>query len=487
MKLFLNNYNMKKLLCSIILLVYFLNFGFAQVTITKNDCYNLNDVVPQMYHTLTNVNANTIISDPLIFRDNYTNNYTLDTLRYVDCSVLAPNNMFVASSFAMKDINLRNSFYTINESKITLDGISGLVPFIDPNGTIAVKFNTPLTVINFPSSMGSTINESSTGYNFQHISTFEQMLSQAPQIYQALSNKYDSVKFEVVLNLNSNYDQNGTMSFEGSEIINGDFNYLREKRILKTVSDVYLRQISNETYYQINECTITTMFGELNLGSLITQQYNMRVPVKDSSYSYNYWANLQKGPLAEVILNSDFTTIEAIHLRSQKQTCEVPTNLSVTQLANLSLQAKWNKVNYAESYNVYINDTYTANVTDTSYIIPASSDTLVCVKVATKCSSENISEPCIPICYDLTNINQINLLNINLYPNPADKSITLQLDKYQESKLILFNTIGKKIDEINISNCETIINIENYNKGTYLYKLVDKFGNTLKQSYFIKY
>jgi len=80
------------------------------------------------------------------------------------------------------------------------------------------------------------------------------------------------------------------------------------------------------------------------------------------------------------------------------------------------------------------------------------------------------------ICYTTGIENNGELLNdFNLYPNPSSHNITVDFVKtIQQGNVVIFNTIGKEVLEIPVSNeSNKIINIENMLPGIYFVKVFD--------------
>jgi hypothetical protein len=81
----------------------------------------------------------------------------------------------------------------------------------------------------------------------------------------------------------------------------------------------------------------------------------------------------------------------------------------------------------------------------------------------------------------------LTINNINIYPNPATNSLTLnlsQLQQLQNATVKIYDIQGKQLLHENISEAQTHINISSFAKGIYIVKLqTDK--ETL-QSKFVK-
>ena len=83
----------------------------------------------------------------------------------------------------------------------------------------------------------------------------------------------------------------------------------------------------------------------------------------------------------------------------------------------------------------------------------------------------------------LTNIKEQNAeQNINIYPNPSNGEIIIDIQdsRFTKGTLEIYNTIGKNVATILINNKYQQINIKHLEEGIYLYKLSDKL-TTLKE------
>jgi hypothetical protein len=70
---------------------------------------------------------------------------------------------------------------------------------------------------------------------------------------------------------------------------------------------------------------------------------------------------------------------------------------------------------------------------------------------------------------------------LSLYPNPATSFITFDLQKNYERGLtiIVFNFLGKKIAEKQSVSEKTLLSLTDFNRGTYIYHLVDQSGKVI--------
>jgi hypothetical protein len=75
---------------------------------------------------------------------------------------------------------------------------------------------------------------------------------------------------------------------------------------------------------------------------------------------------------------------------------------------------------------------------------------------------------------------------VKFYPNPATSIITFDFQSgYDKSlNLQIFNFIGKKVQEINNVTPKTIVNLNDFYRGMYIFQLKDKNGKVVDSGKF---
>jgi hypothetical protein len=75
---------------------------------------------------------------------------------------------------------------------------------------------------------------------------------------------------------------------------------------------------------------------------------------------------------------------------------------------------------------------------------------------------------------------------VKLYPNPATTNITFDLQKgYQQGMSVqLFSFMGKKVLDVPATGQKTIINLTDFNRGLYMYHLLDATGKVIESGKF---
>lgn len=75
-----------------------------------------------------------------------------------------------------------------------------------------------------------------------------------------------------------------------------------------------------------------------------------------------------------------------------------------------------------------------------------------------------------------------NEKKISFYPNPATSFITFDIPQKNFQKgltITVFNFLGKKISETQTVNEKTVVSLTDFNRGTYIYHLVDRSGKVI--------
>ena len=75
---------------------------------------------------------------------------------------------------------------------------------------------------------------------------------------------------------------------------------------------------------------------------------------------------------------------------------------------------------------------------------------------------------------------------IKLYPNPATTNITFDLQKgYQKGMSVqIYSFLGKKMYEIPNAPQKSIIDLNDFNRGLYMYHLLDPTGKVIESGKF---
>lgn len=75
---------------------------------------------------------------------------------------------------------------------------------------------------------------------------------------------------------------------------------------------------------------------------------------------------------------------------------------------------------------------------------------------------------------------------VKLYPNPATSKINFEIQKNNDKQyiLIVYNFLGKKMEEIKNISYRTEVNLDNYYTGIYIFQLRDQTGAVIESGKF---
>ncbi|WP_161596638.1 T9SS type A sorting domain-containing protein [Chitinophaga vietnamensis] len=78
---------------------------------------------------------------------------------------------------------------------------------------------------------------------------------------------------------------------------------------------------------------------------------------------------------------------------------------------------------------------------------------------------------------------------MKLYPNPATTTIYFEIQPQQHTNdrtydLIVYNFLGKKMEQLKGISNRTPLNLDNYYSGLYIYQLRDQRGNLIESGKF---
>ncbi|MEO8403684.1 MAG: T9SS type A sorting domain-containing protein [Chitinophagaceae bacterium] len=84
------------------------------------------------------------------------------------------------------------------------------------------------------------------------------------------------------------------------------------------------------------------------------------------------------------------------------------------------------------------------------------------------------------------NLQDAGAMALKIYPNPATSYITFDLQKgYQKGLTItVFNFLGKKMSENPNITEKTTLNLNDYNRGVYIYHVTDLSGKVIETGKF---
>ena len=91
-----------------------------------------------------------------------------------------------------------------------------------------------------------------------------------------------------------------------------------------------------------------------------------------------------------------------------------------------------------------------------------------------------------------SNLTKSDLVNneasktVKLYPNPATSFVNFEFDKKYDNtySLVIFNFIGKQVEDLKLSDKKITVSLTNYYRGVYIFQLRDKQGTIVESGKF---
>jgi hypothetical protein len=293
---------MKKAIFLFLFVLIFLNLS-GQISLTNQDTYKAGDVIPQIKYNSPSDEGTAFISlyDELIF-DDLDWSDEIDSLYFYDKSEYDFDNTFPDANCTFIAEQGFIMFLEINENYIKALGIQAEIPFLGE--TRNVRFATPLDLYSFPCEYEFQHSSTGTANIKNHISAYQQIIPE--DNYEQIVDNFDTVKMEIRITNNSYFDEFGVLSMVGKLLLNGDFNYLRERKLVISHSDLYLRNIKTGMYF--------------SAGKIFGYQLPVELPIVDSTFSLLYWTKNQKYPIAEFDMNMDYKNIYQAKFRYEDKT-----------------------------------------------------------------------------------------------------------------------------------------------------------------------
>ena len=342
---------MKRFLSAIILVALSV-FASAQVVITSSNYYQPGRIAVDIY-TVENdatdsVSTANILTTPLTFSNSLESQFSaynmVDSVFYDEP---ATEGDFIEETCSFADENGMRMHLKVTDEKAVCLGVSGALSQLGLNDNIEVPFEDEMDVITFPAQLNSQTNSTAHGLYLEHISalqeTFNEFGSYGPMIYQFVTDEYDSIMIDIQVTYNSEFDETGSITLSGSRMMQGEYEYLREKRQYSYVTNMYMQRNGSEEFTIISECTLTnsmfTMFfgsETINLGEALESMMGLSFPITSTSVTLNYWRADDNYPIVEMSTNPNLTHSKRLAIRYEEHetSCIVIENAKIEIFPN---------------------------------------------------------------------------------------------------------------------------------------------------------
>ena len=150
---------------------------------------------------------------------------------------------------------------------------------------------------------------------------------------------------------------------------------------------------------------------------------------------------------------------------------------------NNNLIISWDAPQEGEpsAYDIYVNNTLTANnINGLSHSIEVTESGLKTVEVVAKYDDKE-SVGLFDLIEFNVDIEENDIENISIYPNPAKDFVKVTNGKSQMAKVKVYNCLGMMIEEIEVNTNEIEINTSDYKSGVYFINIETENGNFTKK------
>ena len=173
-----------------------------------------------------------------------------------------------------------------------------------------------------------------------------------------------------------------------------------------------------------------------------------------------------------------FTTLE---------TCAAPTNVTASNITNNSADISWTQqgdvTSWDVNYRVAGADAWNSATTTTNpYTLTGLSEsTTYEVQVIAYCTNGVTSDPSATITLTTVGINDYELNNVVVYPNPTTGMIQIQNPESRIQDVEVYDAYGKMLNAVTVNDHATSLDLSGYASGTYFVKIVTENGVVTKR------
>ncbi len=240
----------------------------------------------------------------------------------------------------------------------------------------------------------------------------------------------------------------------------------------------------NETAWKLQYKTAAATSWGSEIAVNTTPSYQMTGLAAGTAYQVRVKAVCGEGDESDWTEAVAFTTNEEV-----VEPCNTPTNVAASNITKESMTITWN-ANGASKWNLQYRvvngawSTVTVEGNPTYTITDLTEATEYQIQVQAVC--DGATSPWSTMISQSTGINARLMGSISLYPNPASNYVDVRVsdNDIAVSRLEVYDVYGKLINEVEVINNPTRINVENLASGMYFVKVITNDGVATKN--FIK-
>ncbi|MDL2261969.1 T9SS type A sorting domain-containing protein [Bacteroidales bacterium OttesenSCG-928-I21] len=284
---------MKRIFLLVIGVMFFLTNYAQTISLDRTDYFEVGNLIPRIsFEFSPAVEINEIITEPVVFSaPSFEGQMSTLEIEAGNTTVVA-NIAYISDDFG----GLTQLYVDDNKSEV-IGFFINMMDLVERD----VFLDEPLTLYNFPIEYNDAHSDIKSGVAKVHLSELEEVLNNIDEeLYTILTvvMQFDSVKLALDVEIHSEFDEFGEMELEGSDVLEGAFQYIREKRNVIINKDLFFRNSTSGEYQSFADALQMDMF-----------------PIIDSMFSYSYWTKNHSYPLVEINLDNSYSVVDKLTLR----------------------------------------------------------------------------------------------------------------------------------------------------------------------------
>ena len=211
-----------------------------------------------------------------------------------------------------------------------------------------------------------------------------------------------------------------------------------------------------------------------------TISYNLTGLTANTSYTFRAFATTASG----TTYGNELTFTTQQH---QDDNCLAPTNVQASNITNTTADISWTQqgdvTSWDVNYKVAGATSWNSSTTSTNpYTITGLTEsTTYEVQVIAHCTNGATSEPSATITLTTVGINDYELNNVVVYPNPTNGTLQIQHSEFLIQNVEVYDAYGKMLHVVNVNDNSATIDLSDYASGTYFVKIVTENGVVTKR------
>ncbi len=208
--------------------------------------------------------------------------------------------------------------------------------------------------------------------------------------------------------------------------------------------------------------------------------YNLTGLTANTNYTFRAFATTASGTTYGNELT--FTTLD-----QQQESCAAPTNVTASNITNNSADISWTQqgdvTSWDVNYRVAGADAWNSSTTTSNpYTLSGlSENTSYEVQVIAHCTNGVTSDPSAIITLTTVGINDYELNNVVVYPNPTSGMVQIQNSESGIQNVEVYDAYGKLLKVMNVNGLTATLDLGSYATGTYFVRVMTDKGIVTKR------